>query len=180
MPPGHYNPHHGLFWLYNQLPEVSWNHTCHAEFIYKTQDYICIFYHFVIRWHGQLKPFHYLCKRFDNMYKAVMFFWPIISQEILKIYRWLMQDCSNSIANTLEILQSCTKPLIYPWYEFEKSKSKITAASSQEHWVTIFRKEQSSFHLSCHQQLMTVPDCNCQLSVSLSEPRQSIPQETLI
>ena len=24
--------------------------------------------------------------------------------------QWLMQDCSISIANTLEILQSCTKP----------------------------------------------------------------------
>ena len=28
----------------------------------------------------------------------------------------LVQDCSISIANALEILQSCTKPLIYPWY----------------------------------------------------------------
>ena len=26
----------------------------------------------------------------------------------------LMQDCSNSIANTVEILQSYTKPLTYP------------------------------------------------------------------
>ena len=25
----------------------------------------------------------------------------------------LVQDCSNSIANTLELLQSCTEPLIY-------------------------------------------------------------------
>ena len=25
----------------------------------------------------------------------------------------LAQDCSNSIANALELLQSCTKPLIY-------------------------------------------------------------------
>ena len=29
----------------------------------------------------------------------------------------LMQDCSYSIANTLELLQSCTKPLIY-WDDF--------------------------------------------------------------
>ena len=36
----------------------------------------------------------------------------------------LVQDCSISIATTLEILQSCTKPLIcefvivqYPWIE---------------------------------------------------------------
>ena len=25
----------------------------------------------------------------------------------------LMQDCSNSIADAMELLQSCTKPLIY-------------------------------------------------------------------
>ena len=25
----------------------------------------------------------------------------------------LVQDCSNSIANALELLQSCTKPLMY-------------------------------------------------------------------
>ena len=29
----------------------------------------------------------------------------------------LVQDCSNSIANALELLQSCTKPLVYTlWY----------------------------------------------------------------
>ena len=27
----------------------------------------------------------------------------------------LVQDCSNSIANALEVLQSCTKLLIYDW-----------------------------------------------------------------
>ena len=27
----------------------------------------------------------------------------------------LVQDCSNCTANTLELLQSCTKPLIYPY-----------------------------------------------------------------
>ena len=26
----------------------------------------------------------------------------------------LVQDCSNSIANALELLQSCTEPLIFP------------------------------------------------------------------
>ena len=29
----------------------------------------------------------------------------------------LMQDCNNSIANALELLQSCTKPSIYPAYD---------------------------------------------------------------
>ena len=28
----------------------------------------------------------------------------------------LAQDCSNSIANAQELLQSCTKPLIYKMY----------------------------------------------------------------
>ena len=32
---------------------------------------------------------------------------------ILSYFDGLMQDFSNSIANTLELLQSCSKPLIY-------------------------------------------------------------------
>ena len=28
----------------------------------------------------------------------------------------LVQDCGNSIANTLELLQSCTKPMIYVFW----------------------------------------------------------------
>ena len=33
---------------------------------------------------------------------------------VVKVYiHGLEQDCSNSIANTLELLQSCTKPSIY-------------------------------------------------------------------
>ena len=31
-------------------------------------------------------------------------------------FNGLVQDCSNSIANALELLQSCTKPLISTWY----------------------------------------------------------------
>ena len=31
-----------------------------------------------------------------------------------RTYRWLSEDCSVSIANALEILQSCTKPSICP------------------------------------------------------------------
>ena len=27
----------------------------------------------------------------------------------------VVQDCSNSIANAMELLQSCTKPLIFKW-----------------------------------------------------------------
>ena len=29
----------------------------------------------------------------------------------------LERDCSNSIANALELLHSCTKPSIYVWYQ---------------------------------------------------------------
>ena len=33
----------------------------------------------------------------------------------------LVQDCSNSIANALELLQSCTKPSIwFPWQFFSE------------------------------------------------------------
>ena len=39
---------------------------------------------------------------------------------------------------------------------------------------------EAKFHLSCHQLLMTVPDWNCQLSVSQSEPSQPILQKTFI
>ena len=28
----------------------------------------------------------------------------------------LVQDCSNSIANAMELLQSCTKPSVYVYY----------------------------------------------------------------
>ena len=50
----------------------------------------------------------------------------------MKILVWntdidgLVQDCSNSIANALELLQSCTKPSIYAssgFYEFTHSLS---------------------------------------------------------
>ena len=34
-------------------------------------------------------------------------------QPILEHIDGLVQDCSNSIANALELLQSCTEPLIY-------------------------------------------------------------------
>ena len=34
-------------------------------------------------------------------------------QDILSYIDVLEQDCSNSIANALELLQSCTKPSIY-------------------------------------------------------------------
>ena len=37
-----------------------------------------------------------------------------ITWGFLYIFNGLMQDCSISIAHTLEILQSCTKPLFFP------------------------------------------------------------------
>ena len=37
----------------------------------------------------------------------------LIIQELIPYINSLVQDCSNSSANALELLQSCTKPLIY-------------------------------------------------------------------
>ena len=36
----------------------------------------------------------------------------------------LVQDCSNSIANTLEFMQSCTKPVIYALVLSTKQQQK--------------------------------------------------------
>ena len=38
-----------------------------------------------------------------------------VTTETRNIIDGLMQDCSISTANALEILQSCTKPSIYRW-----------------------------------------------------------------
>ena len=40
--------------------------------------------------------------------------WCIYTSDIIYIDD-LVQNCSNSIANALELLQSCTKPLIWKW-----------------------------------------------------------------
>ena len=40
----------------------------------------------------------------------------------------LVQDCSNSSANALELLQFCTKPLICDWDERMFSKTSPTTA----------------------------------------------------
>ena len=37
----------------------------------------------------------------------------LVANMVIKYIDGLVQDCSNSIANALELLQSCTKPLIY-------------------------------------------------------------------
>ena len=37
----------------------------------------------------------------------------------------LVQDCSNSIANALELLQSCTKPSTFYWLPIIKNMSKL-------------------------------------------------------
>ena len=41
------------------------------------------------------------------------FYFSVLKRTSYLVYRCLLQDCSNSIANTLELLQSCTKPSIY-------------------------------------------------------------------
>ena len=39
----------------------------------------------------------------------------LLEVEIKYFLSGLVQDCSNPIANALELLQSCTKPFIWPW-----------------------------------------------------------------
>ena len=46
----------------------------------------------------------------------------------------LMQDCSISIANALEILQSCTKPLVISMGEDSESLTLLSI------WLLIMRK----------------------------------------
>ena len=48
----------------------------------------------------------------------------------------LMQDCSNSIANTLELLQSCTKPWIYPYICDAQTGSSLCLQSASILTVT--------------------------------------------
>ena len=43
-----------------------------------------------------------------------------------------MQDCSNSIANALELLQSCTKPSIYESFGIEELK--VTSGPNDAIW----------------------------------------------
>ena len=66
----------------------------------------------------------------------------------------LVQDCSNSIANTLELLQSCTKPSICTWLFIG--------------WLNIFRISNSTwrkmteflkFEIQCKQYLRHIPMC---------------------
>ena len=51
-------------------------------------------------------------------------YYPSANEGIPKYINGLVQDCSNSIANTLELLQSCTKPLI--WAKFVHTKTQQT------------------------------------------------------
>ena len=44
----------------------------------------------------------------------------------------LVQDCSNSIANALELLQSCTKPLIWV-----RLKSNLEASSALKNVILL-------------------------------------------
>ena len=56
------------------------------------------------------------------------------------IINGLVQDCSNSTANALELLQSCTKPSIYctfllfPFYLPIKMKCTSALGQNRKHW----------------------------------------------
>ena len=61
----------------------------------------------------------------------------------------LVQDCSNSIANALELLQSCTNPSIYRWMlNLSHKMSKVCGAlfwSSWSSWKIFIHVIQSCF-----------------------------------
>ena len=57
----------------------------------------------------------------DHAFTITDLFWGYVNS--------LVQECSNSIANALELLQSCTKPSVYKivncWDDSCESKTKI-------------------------------------------------------
>ena len=53
---------------------------------------------------------------------------------ILEYFKGLVQDCSNSIANALELLQSCAKPLISPW-SYRISHVKECGGEFHKIWI---------------------------------------------
>ena len=48
----------------------------------------------------------------------------------------LVQDCSNSSANALELLQSCTKPLTYTWPKLINSLVDLKGTFQWKSWLT--------------------------------------------
>ena len=61
-----------------------------------------------------------------------------------------MQDCSNSIANALEFLQSCTKPLKYTFaFAIISEHCKGTGGWIPSLWKTRISVFHSQYHPSC-------------------------------
>ena len=46
----------------------------------------------------------------------------------------VVQDCSNSIANALELLQSCTTPSIYGWQDTEENIANRACCPGGHYW----------------------------------------------
>ena len=67
---------------------------------------------------GHQQPWYLLCRIYGPLFSIKKYFEYLCYLSVGKIWinlDGLVQDCSISIANTLEILQSCIKPSI-PWF----------------------------------------------------------------
>ena len=77
----------------------------------------------------------------------------------------LVQDCSNSIANALELLQSCTKPsVLFMYYIWSKYYSDVTWASMRLSSLAIHHQldePTSSINFSSSGGPLTVFYCIC-------------------
>ena len=78
-----------------------------------------------------------VCKIFQALQLIVI--WSLSPQKRTYINR-LVQDCSNYIANALELLQSCTKASIslYDWNDADEALSGFVFLSSPVCWHSSF------------------------------------------
>ena len=60
----------------------------------------------------------------------------------------LMQDCSNSIANALELLQSCAKPSIYDLWAHHPNLVKVCIAYACKISIMMMSSNGNSFHIT--------------------------------
>ena len=69
----------------------------------------------------------------------------LLEVEIKYFLSGLVQDCSNPIANALELLQSCTKPFIWPWglgaKPAQNKENYINDTFDSEDHATLFQKD---------------------------------------
>ena len=93
-------------WWYETPPCSLWRHC---------NEHISCWNHYIVRWIGNAIVAYCWYPGSACVTRAsatIVFNVSFLCQYI----DGLMQDCSNSIANAMELLQSCTKPLKYSWF----------------------------------------------------------------